>query len=135
MKKEGNVQNTTSIVVQILLNVLFYGVAIFITMTCANKAYDFAYQIYGDVAVAEAPGKSKDIEIKEGMSILQVADKLYDNKLIVDKYSFILKFKLTEMTIKPGKYTISNACHYDEIIDTICGVSSKEGDNSFGDAS
>lgn len=131
MKQEEKALNTTSIVVQMLLNILFYGVAIFITMTCANTAYDFAYQIYGEVAVAEAPGKSKKIEIKEGMSALQVADKLYDNRLIVNKYSFLVKFKLTELSIKPGEYTISSADHYEDIINRICGLSLDEGDNSI----
>ena len=131
MKKEENVLGTTSLIVQILLNILFYGVALFITMTCANKAYDFAYQIYGEVAVAESSGKSKYIEIKEGDSILQVSNKLYSEDLIVNKYAFLIKFKLSEKILKPGKYEISNTYTNVEIMDVICGVTSKVGDETI----
>lgn len=128
MKKEENVLGTTSLIVQILLNILFYGVAIFITMTCANKAYDFAYQIYGEVAVEESKGKTKQIEIKDGESIVQVANKLQSENLIADKYAFLIKFKLSEEVLKPGKYEISNTRTNVEIMDTICGNASKNGD-------
>lgn len=126
MKKEEKTLNTTSIIVQMLLNILFYGIAIFVTITCANVAYDFAYQIYGEVTVSEAPGKTKKIDIKEGMSAMQVADKLDDNNLIVNKYSFLVKFKLSEAIIKPGEYEISNSDNYTSIINKISGVDSEE---------
>ena len=130
MEKEDNTLNVASIIVQILMNVLFYGIAIYLTVNFANRAYDFAYQVYGPVTMAEAPGESKKVEIKEGTSSVQIANMLYNNKLIVDKYSFLVRLKLSELNICPKTYTLSTSMTYSDIIDKICENSSEDKDNS-----
>lgn len=130
MKKEDNSLGSASIIVQLLMNILFYGVVIYMTVAFANKAYDFAYQIYGPVTMAEAPGTSKKIDIKEGTSSTQIANMLYEERLIVDKYSFLLRLKLSEQNVRPNVYTLTTAMTYSDIIAKICENSSDEGDNS-----
>ena len=130
MKKEDNSLGSASIIVQFLMNVLFYGVAIYMTVTFANKAYDFAYQVYGPVTMAEEPGTSKRVDIKEGTSSAQIANKLYEEKLKVDKYSFLVRLKLSEQNVHPNVYTLTTAMTYSDIIAKICENTSDEGDNS-----
>ena len=130
MKKEDNSLGSASIIVQFLMNVLFYGVAIYMTVTFANKAYDFAYQVYGPVTMAEEPGTSKRVDIKEGTSSAQIANMLYEEKLIVDKYSFLVRLKFSEQNVHPNVYTLTTAMTYSDIIAKICENTSDEGDNS-----
>lgn len=119
-QNETKVVNKASIITQIVLNILFYVFVVFIIITGANKAFDFTYQIYGPVSVSEKPGKEKEVEIKKGTSAFQIADELYDNNLIKNKYSFFIRLKLSERTIVPNKYKLSTAMTYEEIIDNIC---------------
>lgn len=129
MEKDDNTLNIASIIVQILMNLLFYGIAIYLTVNFANRAYDFAYQVYGPVTMAEAPGESKKVEIKEGTSSTQIANLLYNEKLIVDKYSFLVRLKLSEQNVHPKIYTLSTSMTYSDIISEICENSSDDGEN------
>ncbi|MBE5935111.1 MAG: endolytic transglycosylase MltG [Lachnospiraceae bacterium] len=109
-------------IIRLILHIVVYGVIIFAIVSFADKAYEFAYQIYGDVAVSQKATVKKNIEIKSGDNTVVIADKLYKEKLIMNKYSFIVRMKLSQEIIKPNTYKLANNMTYSEIIETICAT-------------
>ncbi len=115
-----------NLIIRMVLYVVCYGVVIFAIVAVANKSYDLAYQIYGDVSVAKNATKTKEIEVLPGDNALTVADKLYKEGLIVDKYSYMIRMKLSNEVIQPGTYKISNDMNYKEIIREITNTTDEE---------
>lgn len=111
--------NVTSFILHIFLNILFYVVVILIVVNLSKAAYDFSYQIFGNVSVDTTPGRDVTIQIKKGESTMNIASKLEISKAITNKYSFYLKVKLTKQLIKPGTYVINSSMNYDEILAVI----------------
>lgn len=108
----------------IILSVIFYMLVIVAVSKMCTYAYDFSYQVFGDVAAAEAPGTSVEFTINENESTMSIASKLEYNKLIVNKYSFFVRAKLSTSgssgkPILPGKYNLNTSMNYEEILSTI----------------
>ena len=99
-KSNGNTKtaklllNMSGGLLQLLANVAFYVLVIIFVVRAAQYSYDFAYQVFGDVAIEEAPGTEIEVTILKGETTMNVASKLELNKVIVNKYSFYLKAKL-----------------------------------------
>lgn len=115
--------NATGTILQILLAAIFY-IIIVIAMTKAVKyAYDFSYQIFGDVSVEAVPGNDVQVQILKGESTLNIASKLELSKVIVNKYSFFIKVKLEKRDIMPGTFIVNTSMSYDELLDVITDYS------------
>jgi UPF0755 protein len=119
----------TSTILRLLLNVVFYAVVIILIVRASTFTYQFCYQIFGQVTASEAPGRDKEIQIKEGESTMNVASKLELNRIVVDKYSFYVKAKLKKFVIMPGTYILNTSMTYDEIF-AIITVPSATNSNS-----
>lgn len=113
----------TSFILRLLLNIIFYIIAVIAIVNVSKKAFDFTYQIYGPVSVEAAPGREIIIQIKKGEGTMDVAKKLELRRAIVDKNSFYVKVKLQNLTIMPGTYVINSSMTYDEILDIITDYS------------
>ena len=98
---------------------IFYVAVVYGIHEAADYSYDFAYQIFGDVAVEAAPGRDVKVTIMKGESSMNIASKLEDAKLIVNKYSFFLKLKLKEYDIMPGTFVLNTSMSYDDILEVI----------------
>ena len=111
----------SSFVIHVLLNILFYVIVVMLITKYSGMAYDFAYQVFGEVAAAEAGETVKDvtITIKKGESTMSIASKLEMNRVIDNKYSFYLRAKLFQSNIKTGKYVVNASMTYGEILDVI----------------
>lgn len=109
-------------VLQLFLNILFYVLVVFAIMKLSTAAFEFSYQVFGNVIVEEAPGTDVEIKIQEGESSSSIARKLAVQKLVVNQYSFYLRAKLTtgsDKPILPGKYTLNTSMNYDDILSII----------------
>lgn len=115
----GVVLKIANAVLRIMLNIIFYGAVVWITITAGKYVYNFSYQVFGSVPAAEEPGKDKDFQIVAGESTMDIATKLEFNGLIVDKYSFYLKTKLKDYNIYPGTYVLNTSMDYDDILTEI----------------
>lgn len=113
--------NITSFVLHILLNVVFYILVVLLVARLSTIAYNFSYQLYGNVAVEESPGRDITIQIKKGESTMAIAKKLEYNKLVLNQYSFYIRAKLTttKQPILPGKYTLNTSMNYEKILKII----------------
>ena len=106
-----------------ILNLVFYAVVAFGIYYVASNVYEFSYQIFGDRVVEEAPGRDVEIHIAEGESTMDVAEKLYMNKLVVNKTTFYLKVQLFEYKIMQGTFLLNTSMTYDEVLDVITDLS------------
>ena len=112
-----------SFILRLTLNTLFYVLVIYLVVQLSTEAYSFSYQIFGNVAVDEAPGRDREIQIKKGESTMDVSTKLELNRLVKDKNAFYLKAKFKEVAIMPGTYLLNSSMTYDEILDVITDIS------------
>ena len=112
----------TSGVFRFVLNVLFYVIVITCIITFSKAAFNFSYQVFGDVTVDEEPKREVKIRIVSGESTMTVARKLEQNKIIVDDTTFYLKAKFSKVNIMPGTYVVNSAMTYTEIFEVLSDV-------------
>lgn len=128
-KNTKRTMRTIGGVIQIILNVLFYVLAIIVIMRFSTAAYELSYQVFGNVTVQEAPGVDKVITIEEGTSTMSIAAMLEEEGLVVNKYSFLIRTKITisdSHPIMPGSYTLNTSMPYETIIEIITGMEVEE---------
>ncbi|MCR5330355.1 MAG: endolytic transglycosylase MltG [Lachnospiraceae bacterium] len=127
--------NMSVVILTIGIAIIFYVAVAYGIRRAANYSYDFAYQIFGDVAVEAAPGRDVKVTIMKGESTMNIASKLQDAKVIVNKYSFFVKLKLMELgkkdndpetskyDVMPGTYILNTSMSYNEVLDIISDYS------------
>ena len=113
----------TSSLVRMFLNILFYLIVVMLIVKAGTYTYNFAYQVFGSVAVEAEPGRDVEFQVKKGESTMDIANKLEVSKLVVNKYSFYLKTKLKEFSIMPGTFVLNTSMDYDEILEIITDIS------------
>lgn len=113
------VLNIFGVVIHIFLNIIFYMVIVYLVIKASHYAYDFAYQVFGSVSVTKNSGYTAEVTIGKGESTMEVANMLDAKKIIVNKYSFYLRAKLTKQNILPGTYKVSSDMDYDRIFKVI----------------
>lgn len=114
----------TSFIVRLLLNVMFYILAVIVIVNVSKMAFEFTYRLYGpDTLDPVGSGRQVIFQIKKGESTMDVASKLEVNRAIEDKYSFYFKTKLNDYVIMPGTYELSSDMTYDEILAVITDYS------------
>lgn len=106
------------------INVFFYSAVVYGIKYVANYSYDFAYRVFGETRVEEAPGRNVKVTILKGEGSMDIAKKLEDAKVIEDRYSFYLKLKLKEYDIMPGTFQLNTSMTYDEVLETLVAYSS-----------
>lgn len=139
-KASGIALKTTKGVLHILVNIIFYMLVILAIMKLGSMAYSFAYQVFGDVAAAQAPGKDIEVTISKNDSASSIASKLELNGVITDHRTFYIRLKLLRKSkVYPGTYTLNNSMTYDDILKEITTkpegyVDDTEGDNNTTDS-
>ena len=99
--------------------IIFYAAVVYGIKKVANFSYDFSYQVFGDVAVDEAPGRDVKVTIMKGESTMNIASKLENQKLIKDKNAFYLKVKLKDSEIMPGTFVLNTSMTVNDILKVI----------------
>ncbi len=129
--KSGQTKKGQTKAIRILMNIsigiltigialVFYSVVVYGLKKVSNYSYDFSYQIFGNVSIEAAPGRDVKVTVLKGESTMNIAKKLEDAKLIVDKNSFYLKAQLKKSEIMPGTFVLNTSMTYDEILNVIC---------------
>ena len=120
--KNKTIANITSAMTIITLNIVLYMFVILVGVKFSTSAYQFAYQLFGNVTVAEAPGTDVMITIRSGEPTKEIAKVLESKRIIEDKTSFYVRAKLlasNQNPILPGIYKLNTSMTYKEIINTI----------------
>ncbi len=106
-----------------ILNIVFYAVVAFAIYFVSARVYEYSYQVFGDRVCEAAPGRDVQIHIDEGESTMEIANKLYMNKVVVNKYTFYLKVRLFEKDIMQGTFLLNTSMTYDEVLSVITDLS------------
>lgn len=109
-------------VVNIFLNVIFYTVLIMLIVRVSNYAFNFSYQVFGSMSKEAEPGHDVEVQILKGESTMNIANKLENSNVIIDKYSFYVKTKLKSYDIMPGTFVLNTSMDYDEILEVITDI-------------
>lgn len=112
----------TGAILRLFLNILFYVIVVLVIIKAGTYTYNFAYQLFGSVAVEAEPGRDIEFQILKGESTMVVANKLEISNLVVDKYSFYVKTKLKEYDIMPGTFILNTSMDYDDILKVITDI-------------
>ncbi|MDO4166077.1 MAG: hypothetical protein Q4D32_01595 [Eubacteriales bacterium] len=104
--------------VNLMISVLLiYGIG-----TACMQGYHFCYEIFGSVVVEDAPGTEQSFQVTEADTMWQVAGRLEQEHLIVNRYSFYLRTKLMDeesVMLRPGDYVLNTSMTYEEIINQL----------------
>lgn len=106
----------------LLVNIVLLFLITFLIIHACRACYSLCYEIYGPVVAEKAPGTDRKFNVTEGESMYKVADNLYKEGLIVNKYSFYIRTKLMdrdEVKLKPGEYMLNTSMDYEEILDLL----------------
>lgn len=118
-RKEKFILSTFGVIIHIFLNIIFYILVVFAVITASRYVYNFSYQVFGSMPVAKIASTETEITINKGDSTMRVAELLDRKKLILNKYSFYVRGKLTGQNILPGTYKLNNGMDYNEIFEII----------------
>lgn len=80
------------------------------------------------IASSFGGGKDVSVTIEQGQSLMQIAETLKENDVVVSKYLFVLKAKLSGNTanLKYGEFTLNSDMSYDEIIEKLTTEGAKK---------
>ncbi len=108
----------------LLINVII----VFLAVKIFSGAFNFAYGVFGNVALDPMDKEYKLIEITADTSILDIGDALEKGAIIENKYVFYFKVKVKGYgdKIVAGKYGLSPSMTYDDILTTICHIGEDE---------
>ena len=82
-------------------------------------AYGYGHGLLYERAMEKEPGREITLEIKQGESAGEIADKLQSLGLIDNTQAFVLKAKLYHTSLLPGSYTLSTAMTQLQMLDFI----------------
>ncbi len=121
--------NVTRGTLLLIIYIILLTLSVIAVVQTSRAVYQLAYQVFGDVVVAEPPGKDRSFRIDKGESDWEVAEKLKDEQLIVNKYTFYLRLELASNAsrkVAPGEYMLNTSMTYEEILERIMQSKVKE---------
>lgn len=102
--------------------ILIYLLLAFFIVRGCTQCYHFGYEIFGSVSVDQKNGKEITFPVYKEDTMYQVAKRLAQKGLIVNRYSFYLRSEWmnpTQNELRPGKYHLNTTMNYDQIINQL----------------
>jgi hypothetical protein len=116
------------------IEIIFDVIVVLIMIKGFSMSYNFAYEVFADSSVSNTSEVTKIITVKPDTDAAEIADMLYEEGLIGNKYVFRVKVKIGEYSgkIKSGDYALKKSMTYNEIINTLCGIEEENEDGTSG---
>lgn len=124
--------NMLSGILQATVIVIFYFLVFVAIKNATVAAYDFSFEVFGNVSVEAAPGRNVEVKIVNTNS-KKVAALLKEKNVIVNEYSFLLREKLSltkSYQIEPGIYVLNTSMSYEQILNTLTNTETEEVEDS-----
>lgn len=131
-KELSNALNVLSGVLQTVVVIIFYLLVIVGVKNGVTAAYQFSYEIFGNVSAEAAPGRNVEVVIGTTDS-KKVAKLLQEKGVIANEYSFLLREKLSKTKshpIEPGVYVLNTSMNYEEILNVLTNTEVEEEDSA-----
>lgn len=92
------------------------------------QSYTFSYKLFADVPYMAGQNSLVTVTIDEGESAKEIAQVLYDNRIIEDKYIFLIRAYIGKYTdrMKAGSYAVDSTMSPETICKIFCGIQSEE---------
>lgn len=103
------INRITSTIIGISFRLLFYALVFFLLYEGVTRGYSLGHEIFAPEAVAKAPGLDRELTIKEGESVSEVAGFLEKNGLIKNKLIFVIQSVIYNYEIYPGTYVLNTS--------------------------
>lgn len=114
--------NSLRYLLSLCVNVLIMILVVYTIGQICIRGYHFCYEIFGSVVVEDAPGSDREFVVDYGETMYEVSERLEEDGLIVNRYSFYLRTQFMEeedVVLKPGSYVLNTSMDYKEIIDQL----------------
>ena len=97
--------------IKIAFSILIILVVIYATIHFVKIGYDYGFRLYTETAVDEEPGRDVMVQIKEDMSLNDIAKMMEEKGLVRDSNLFFVQFRLSNYhkQIKPGVYMLNTS--------------------------
>lgn len=117
-----NTKQLLGALVAMIVKICIAAAVIIVVFRLAVWAYDFGFQIFADIPVAEGEGRTVSVVITENKSNKEIAELLESKGLIRDAGLFYIQEKLSDSNgeIKPGVYELSTAMNVEEMLAIMC---------------
>ena len=106
-----NVNKTIFRFIKIAFTILVILLIVYAMVGFGRVAYDFGYRVFTEPAMSEEPGEDVLVQIKDGMSAMEIGEMLEEKGLIRDKNLFFFQLKLSAYSKRmiPGVYTLNTS--------------------------
>lgn len=114
--------NTLRFLLALCLNLLLMILVSYGIGSACLQGYHFCYEIFGSVVVEDAPGTEQTFQVTESDTMWEVAERLEQENLIANCYSFYIRTKLMDprtVDLRPGEYVLNTSMTYEEIINQL----------------
>ena len=109
----------TEILLSFSLRILFLIGLLYLILQGVKLAYGYGHGLLYERAMEKEPGREISLEIRQGESAGEIANKLQELGLIDNTQAFVLKVKLYHTSLLPGSYTLSTAMTQLQMLDYI----------------
>lgn len=98
-------------VVGSILSISVMVLIVIVVLRIGKTAYDMGYRIFTEPAMEETPGQDMTVQIKEGMSSMELGNTLEEKKLVDSGLLFTIQLLVLdyEDKLKPGTYTLNTS--------------------------
>lgn len=111
-----------------VLSVLIIVLVIFMFLRAGHGAYDLGYRVFTEPALEEAPGQDMRVELKEGMTVLELGSLLEEKCLVKNGLLFAVQLQISDYRdkIKEGTYTLNTSQTAKEMMQIMAGEEVEE---------
>lgn len=98
-------------IVSLSFSILIFLVIVFGLIHIAKESYSFGYRVYTETAIEKSPGTDKSVIVQKGMNVYDISKVLMEQKLIRNKYLFVVQVELSDYKnkIKSGSYILNTS--------------------------
>lgn len=124
-----NVKQLLGAITAMILKVALAAVIIAVVFRTAIAAYDFGFQVFADIAVAqEGEGRTVNVTITSEQDVRDVGKMLEDKGLIQNTMSFYVQVLLLEsdVEIQPGSYELNTEMNVETMLHIMCSTETTE---------
>lgn len=111
-----------------IVKIVAVVVAAMLVYRAASIAFEYGERLFGEPAMAEAPGEDVVITVAESDSESDVGQKLENAGLIRDKTLFVVQEKLIGFKngIQPGTYTLNTSQTIEQMLQIMSVIQEEE---------
>ena len=110
------------------LSVLILILILFAIVKVGTVAYDLGYRVFTEPALEREPGRDVIIQLKRGMSEMELGSLLEEKRLIDNGIVIAIQIRLSAYSdkLKPGQYTLNTSQTAKEMMQIMTGEEIEE---------